>query len=236
VIIHEEWLLTPVRAALHLPTGTVVASDLHLGFGRSRQASGDAVPELLVAGILAPLATLKRHGATRLLVAGDLFEAGYRKAVADQLTAWCQSVGLDLAGLVPGNHDRGLVERPDLPVCREGVLLGSWLVVHGDEALPDVPTIQGHEHPCLRLSGRVQAPCYLIGAGRIVLPAFSRDAAGVSVVGVPRWRGYRCAAIVGEQVLDFGDAYELRGRLNDSGPARGESHRAAAPSRRSDSQ
>lgn len=235
MIVHDDWLLTPVRAALHLPTGTLVASDLHLGFGRSRQASGDAVPDVLVAGVLAPLATLVPRGAKSLLIAGDLFEAGYRRAVADQLLAWCQSVGLTFAGLVPGNHDRNLVERGDFPIHGAGVMLGAWGVRHGDEPLPGTPTISGHEHPCLRLSGRVQVPCFLVAPTRIVLPAYSRDAAGVNVVGVPRWRGYRCLVSVGEQVLDFGDACGLRQRLNGIDPARGDSHRVEAPSRSSES-
>jgi putative SbcD/Mre11-related phosphoesterase len=230
----HDWLLTPVRAALHVPTGTVVVSDLHLGFGRSRQVAGDAVPEVSVASVLAPLATLKDHGATRLLIAGDLFESGYRRAVADQLTAWCQSVGLELLGLVPGNHDRNLVDREDLPLFGDGYPLGEWLVVHGDGDLPERPILHGHDHPCLRLSGRVQAPCYLVSERRIVLPAFSRDAAGVGVVGLPRWRGFRCLAIVGSEILDFGDACELVQHLKGRDPAREDSHRVEASSRSSE--
>ena len=211
--VGDEWWLTPQRAALHRPTGTIVVADLHLGYGRARQATGDSVPELPVASVMAPLERLKSLGATRLLIAGDLFEAGYRRAVVDDLVAWCRDVALELVGLVPGNHDRNLVGRDDLPLFGDDARLGGWRVLHGDGAIPSEPCIHGHDHPCLRISGRVRTPCYLVSPTRIVLPAFSRDAAGGSVAGVPRWAGFRCAAIVGDEVLDFGDAATLIHRL-----------------------
>src|SRR5438270_5847367 len=36
MIVHEDWLLTPVRAAVHLPTATAVVADLHLGYELAR--------------------------------------------------------------------------------------------------------------------------------------------------------------------------------------------------------
>lgn len=213
-----DWLLTPQRAALHEPTATLVIADVHLGYGRSRQSRGDAVPEVLVADVLAPLSPLVGRGARRLLVAGDLFEAGYAASLADQLTTWCQRIGLEVVGLVPGNHDRLTAERPGLALFPEGYLLGEWRVVHGDGATPAGPCVQGHEHPCLRVSGRVQAACYLVGADRLVLPAFSREAAGVGVAGDPRWRGFAVHAIVGDEVLDFGEAFDVLERLRGRFP------------------
>ena len=52
------------------------------------------------------------------------------------------------------------------------------------------------------------APCFLWDGSRLVLPAYSRDAAGVDVRG-GRWRSMRCLAIVGEKVLDFGETGKL---------------------------
>ncbi len=228
--IHEDWLLTPQRAALHEPTGTLVIADVHLGYGRSRQTRGDAVPEVLVADDLAPLADLASM-ARRLLIAGDLFEAGYEEHLADQLTTWCHGVGLELLGLVPGNHDRLVAERPGLALHPEGFLLGKWRILHGDRPLPSEPCVQGHEHPCLRVSGRVQAPCYLVGPDRLVLPAFSPEAAGVGVIGDRRWAGFRCLAIVGDEILDFGDPVELRARLNGHDPWRVGSPQVVGPER-----
>jgi metallophosphoesterase superfamily enzyme len=76
-------------------------------------------------------------------------------------------------------------------------------VVHGDAELPAGRAVHGHTHPCLRGAGWT-APCYLVGAKRLVLPAFSIDAAGVNVRGVKNWASYRCCVIAGDRVLDFG--------------------------------
>jgi len=111
---------------------------------------------------------------------------------------------------VPGNHDRGLRRtEPTLPLYPNGLRLGDWLVIHGDGPLPAGRSVLGHFHPCLRWSNRIAAPCYLIGEKRIVLPAFSLDAAGINVLGLCRWHGYRCAVIAGDVVLDFGEASRL---------------------------
>jgi hypothetical protein len=47
----------------------------------------------------------------------------------------------------------------------------------------------------------------------LVLPAFSRDAAGVNVYYGAEWAAYHCHAIVGERVLDFGGCADLNARL-----------------------
>jgi metallophosphoesterase superfamily enzyme len=83
------------------------------------------------------------------------------------------------------------------------------MIVHGDGRLPEGRVVSGHFHPCLKLTGRLSAPCYLIGDSHLVLPAFSTDAAGVNVISDSRWRGYRCAAIAGDKVLDFGSLNRL---------------------------
>ncbi|MBY0231240.1 MAG: hypothetical protein K2W96_18315, partial [Gemmataceae bacterium] len=106
-------------------------------------------------------------------------------------------------------HDRGL-KGSRLPVVEEAVL-GEWRVVHGDKALPAGKVAQGHEHPCLKRGAA--APCFLLGEERLVLPAFSQDAAGGNVLGDARWASMRCAAIVAGRVLDFGEAGAIRQRL-----------------------
>jgi metallophosphoesterase superfamily enzyme len=207
-----DWLLTPQRVAVHLPSATGVVADLHLGYGQARRAAGEAVPAPALGAQLAPLReALARHGARRLVVAGDLLEDGRRAGpVLDELAGWLAGAGVELAGLVPGNHDRGLAAGSGLRVCRRGFALGGWRVVHGDATLPEGRLVQGHEHPCVRWPGLPTAPCYLVAEGRLVLPAYSPDAAGVNVVGAPRWAAYRCAVIAGDAVLDFGEVRRLR--------------------------
>jgi putative SbcD/Mre11-related phosphoesterase len=202
----DDWLLTSARAAIHLPTGTAVVADLHLGYRETRRQRGDAVPLVPLAAVLAPLQhTLARLGVSRLVVAGDLFEARPQESLLAEVRAWLAGAGVELVGLVPGNHDRGLTGAEELgPLCPEGMELGRWRIVHGDGELPPGPVVQGHEHPCLTLPGAPRAPCYLAGGEHLVLPAYSADAAGVNVLGAARWTAYRCGVVAGDTVLDFG--------------------------------
>jgi metallophosphoesterase superfamily enzyme len=210
---HTHWLLTSQRVAVHLPTATAVVADLHLGYSEARRRGGEAVPLPDLGHVLAPLAQVAaRHGARRLVVAGDLFEAAVPPTLVSDLVTWLGRTGLELAGVVPGNHDRGLrSDGQGLPLCPEGVMLGGWRVLHGDGELPAGPVVHGHVHPCMRWRG-LAAPCFLVGPGRLVLPAFSRDAAGAGVLHVARWQEYRCYVPVGERVLDFGEVCRLRQR------------------------
>ncbi len=206
-----EWLLTPERVVLHLPTATAVVADLHLGYDEARRRRGEAVPARPPAEQLAPLGrALARHGCRRLVVAGDLLEDGHCQNALAELRAWLRAAGVELVGVVPGNHDAGLAGATgELPLCPEGVLLGEWRVVHGDGELPEGPAVQGHEHPWFRWRGRLSGPCYLVGPTRLVVPAYSDDAAGVNVRGDRRWRDFRCLVIAGEEVLDFGELRSL---------------------------
>jgi metallophosphoesterase superfamily enzyme len=217
--MHPDWLLTPQRAAIHLPTGTAVLADLHLGYSAARRQAGEAVPDSGPDESLAPLRLLlKCHPVRRLVVAGDLFERAYDAGLAKQLRLVLEVTGVEFLGLVPGNHDRGLSIDGPLPVLDEGLRLSDWQVLHGDGELPDGPVVCGHFHPCLRW-GRVAAPCFLVADQRIVLPAFSRDAAGVNVLGDGRWGNYRCLVPVGDEVLDFGRVNDLT--RSRSGPRAG---------------
>jgi metallophosphoesterase superfamily enzyme len=78
----------------------------------------------------------------------------------------------------------------------------------------------GHHHPALTLAGRT-APCFLAAPGRIVLPAFSRNAAGcdVATARLPEpWQGirFRCLVSTGQEVLDFGALDSLGIRIRSS--------------------
>jgi putative SbcD/Mre11-related phosphoesterase len=203
-----DWLLTAQRAAIHLPTATAVIADVHLGYDQVRRAAGDAVPLRGLDDSVASLSVLQRtHGVHRLVVAGDLFErATCNESLAGWLR-WLGEAGWELVGVVPGNHDRG-VPANCLPLFPDGIQLGEWRVVHGDGDLPNGPVVFGHYHPCLRWAG-VRAPCYLATATRLILPAFSPDAAGVNVVGDPRWTKFLCYAISGRSVIECGLVGEL---------------------------
>jgi putative SbcD/Mre11-related phosphoesterase len=208
----DDWLLTPARAAVHLPTRTAVVADLHLGYDRLRQLDGEAVPVRSVAEELAPLKTLVTQDIRRLVVAGDLFENGRRGAerLSAELLQALADMGIELVGVIPGNHDRLTRQQQHaLPLFVDGLRLGDWQVVHGDQPRTAGRVVQGHEHPWFRWRSGVGGPCYLIHAEQIVLPAFSVHAAGGNVVGKRRWAAHRCCAIAGGEVLDFGELGRL---------------------------
>jgi hypothetical protein len=211
----DEWLLTSRRVAVHLPTATAVVADLHLGYNEARNRRGDALPLVPVAVALAPLQSVVTHlSLRRLVLAGDLFEDGCSAPLVTDLLELLDRLGLELVAVVPGNHDRRIERhRERLPLRQEGFRLDGWHVVHGDGALPQGPVVQGHEHPCVR-RGNVAAPCYLVNPRRLVLPAFSADARGVNVLRDPRWQGFGCYVVVGDDVLDVGRLEGPKGKGN----------------------
>ncbi len=206
MLVHTEWRLLPERIAIHEPTATAVAADVHLGYGEARRHGGDAVPLVSVAAQLDPLVTcMKRHGAGRLLVAGDLFEDTANPHLLAEFLDCLQQHEIGLAGIVPGNHDRQLEQHADrIRLFPDGVCLGEWRIVHGDAAEPTSgKTVHGHWHPSMPWQGR-RRPCFLVGARRLVLPAFSRDAAGASWRHVSCTGSLRAFVIVGPHIVAAG--------------------------------
>ena len=126
-----------------------------------------------------------------------------------------------------GNHDRAR-----LPVASDALeaanalsqsyTVADWTIGHGDRPVAGARTITGHLHPVMRTDG-FAAPCFLVAPGRIILPAFSLNAAGLDVAtaALPRdWRsaGFQCLASTGDELLDFGSLSGLR-RLSPGGRA-----------------
>ena len=82
MIVHSDWLLTPQRVAVHVPTRTAVVADLHLGYDQARQRRGEAVPLTGLDDLLHALAVVvPRAGVRRLVIAGDLFEDAAGRAL-----------------------------------------------------------------------------------------------------------------------------------------------------------
>lgn len=202
--VHDEWLLTPQRTAIHEPTKTAVAADLHLGYHEARRQAGDAVPLVALASILTPLAqALAENGVHRLVLAGDVFEKEYVPSIWRDFHAWLSERGITLAAVVLGNHDRCWPDNLDLPLQRDAFHLGDWRIVHGHLPAGKEPTVLGHWHPAMRYAGRM-SPCYLVQNNRLVLPAFSPEAAGGDVWAVGGWQGHRCLVIHAGRVVDVG--------------------------------
>jgi putative SbcD/Mre11-related phosphoesterase len=204
MIVNGDWLLLPERAAVHLPTATAVLADLHLGYSEARRNSGEALPLVSLVDVLAPLAkALERNDVRRILVAGDLFEAGYRPSLAHEFSQWVAGTRLDFLGVVPGNHDRHLA-RASFPILPDGFCLGIWRVLHGDQLPTETASesvVHGHWHPSLRWHGR-KRPCFLVNDTRLVLPAYSLDAAGVSHKQIADANSFRWVMIHETQLVE----------------------------------
>ncbi|MHB1556329.1 MAG: metallophosphoesterase [Isosphaeraceae bacterium] len=216
-----DWLFTPEGAVVHRREQSAVIADVHLGYEWARGAAGDCVPAHSLAETLARLhALLGRTVIRRLIVAGDLVESGRRcrRTAGDlrRLREWLAGRGVELTAL-EGNHDRG--GRPFPPADLPSPLPAScdvagWTIAHGHRPIEGKRTITGHLHPVLRAEGTV-APCFLAGPDRIILPAFSNNAAGCDVLAGPIPRDWlagslRCLASTGSEVLDFGPLAALR--------------------------
>ncbi len=208
--VHDDWLLTPYRLAVHEPTATAVIADVHLGYREARRQTGDAIPLLDVATQLSPLDKARRRFAfDKLIVAGDLFERGARQELFDRFLHELEALSIALAGFVPGNHDRGWEAlQPAAAVVPHGILVGTWRIVHGDASpLADLSGVEkvvaGHWHPAVRHQGR-RVPCYLVGANMLILPAFSADAAGWSSVAERSCHSFQRVGIVNGRVIDCG--------------------------------
>jgi putative SbcD/Mre11-related phosphoesterase len=225
-MIADDWLLTPEGAAIHMVEPVAVVADLHLGYEWARGAAGDSVIAHSLNETLSRLAlVLERAAVTRLVVAGDLVESPRPcpRTGADlrRLREWLAARGVSLLAL-EGNHDRSLARplfdhsRPSLSMPTT-CTIGGWTVGHGHRPIRAARTISGHHHPVLRVE-RASAPCFLLGPDRIVLPAFSANAAGCDIGTAPLpagWRGQslRCIVSTGSELLDFGTLFELRRRL-----------------------
>lgn len=197
----DEWLLLPQRFALHEPSATAVLADVHLGYSKVRQQLGDAVPLRTVEEEMQPLIAAARvHYIQQLIVAGDLFERGYDDECFRRFEELLQSLHIRFAGLVPGNHDRGIETHAQLmPIWPRGFDLLGWQVCHGDQPVEAARAVMGHWHPAVRVKRRKQ-PCFMTRGTHLVLPAFSRDAAGVDVRAEARWRDWQSHWICGDEV------------------------------------
>lgn len=203
----EEWLLLPEKLAIHLPTQTALVGDLHLGYLRIRNLRGDCLPEIPLKEELAPLVrALGRHQITQWACAGDLFEKGGEEKLEKEFQREMTAAGLNLIAIVPGNHDRkGSWEENPLPWKPEGFLLGDWSVFHGDKVVPHRgKQVTGHRHPVISFKKGPKHPCFLLSENHMILPAYSNEVSGVSVLKEFKGKEWRCVAVGSKGCVDLG--------------------------------
>jgi putative SbcD/Mre11-related phosphoesterase len=214
------WWMTPEGGLLHERERVAVVADVHLGYDWARARGGDVVPPHALAETIAAVGSMLDRGQVdRLIVAGDLVESWPCTRTARDvatLREWLAGRGVGLE-LVAGNHDRGS--------GAASIDVDGWTIAHGHRPIDAARLIVGHWHPVARLAG-VTARCFVVSADRVVLPAFSSNAAGVEVVGAcPEGlagAGARCIVSTGEGLLDFGPLGSLARRGgNRTAPAAG---------------
>jgi hypothetical protein len=217
------WRLAPCGAAVHLGVRAAVIADVHLGYEWARGACGDVVPAHSLQETLRKLQDLLQSvSLKRLVVAGDLVESRRVCAATERdvarLRRWLAGRGVELVELA-GNHD------PPAAASRaEALELGGWVIVHGHRPTKAPRAMMGHHHPIFRLNG-VAAPCFLAGPRRVVLPAFSTNAAGLNVLRARMpaeldAQSARCVAALGDELFDFGPLATLHARLRRARKAR----------------
>ena len=180
------------RRAVFLPsTATLVVADLHVGRG---EASNVTLPLGEREDLVNRLRTLiEETDPDRVVFGGDVVHRFDRiteraRETVDALVAACRDTGARPV-LVRGNHDATLDSiSGDI---ESGVIADTdprTVVSHGHEP----PTLDadryliGHDHPAITIEGD-RHPCFLVvpdaydGTDVLMLPAFSRLAAGVTV-------------------------------------------------------
>ncbi len=177
--------------------GLLIVADLHLGKAAAFGAAGIPVP---AGGARADLARLSgaisATGASGVAVLGDLLHArtGRDRATLDELARWRSEHARVRVLLVRGNHDDRAGDPPPelgFEVVDEPHQQGPFVLAHYPPSGPPGPgrlrgggggagaeghVLCGHVHPAITLRGpgglRERAPCFVVGGGRTILPAF----------------------------------------------------------------
>jgi putative SbcD/Mre11-related phosphoesterase len=209
--LFDEWLLLPQRIALHERSATAVLADVHLGYSAARQRLGDAVPWRTVEEEMQPLTSAAiGHDIRQLIVAGDLFERGFDATICRHFIEVLHRLGIALLGVIPGNHDRGLEAASIvLPLFSDGLDLHGWQINHGDQPVESPQAIMGHWHPAIRWKRR-KLPAFMVRGRHLVLPAFSRDAAGADVHADRHWFGWTGYAVLGDDLIEIDELRPAR--------------------------
>lgn len=200
----ETLTLLPERAIWWSARGTLFVADVHLGKAATFRALGQPVPAGTTAANLARLdALIAAHGATQLVVLGDLLHAAqaHNAPLLAQLAEWRARHPALACTLVRGNHDDRAGDPPaalGIAVVDEPWLLGPFACCHVPQTHATHFVLAGHVHPACVLQGRgrdsLRLPCFTRQERHAVLPAFGEFTGGWTV---PREPGLMRYAVGG---------------------------------------
>jgi uncharacterized protein len=214
-------LVTDHRRAAWFPNERVLAvADLHLGYAWAHRLSGQLMPIPPTNDTLDRLVELQReYQPAEIVVLGDIVHRAMNLGVLEEEMRELFNALSPTSRLtfLAGNHDRDLQKvlkqwllPIELAASRE---VGTNVLVHGDAAMnADRCVVMGHEHPAISIGDGVttsqKCPCFLISETVIVLPAFSRWAAGTNIRAYPFMsetaraaRFIKAIAICGDKLL-----------------------------------
>jgi DNA ligase-associated metallophosphoesterase len=182
VVVGEELLLLPERAAYWPSRGTLFVADYHLGKAASFRSAGIPLPAGTTSETVERLdRAVERSGARHVVFLGDFLHsaAGRAPRTLARFARWRDARrGLELT-LVRGNHDARAGDPPAEWAMRTidaGERLGPFVLNHEPGAArAGGYALAGHLHPAVRLSDGAQSlrlPCFWFAARHGVRPAF----------------------------------------------------------------
>jgi len=213
----EQVYLMGERALYWPGTSTLVVADLHWGKASTFRAAGIPIPIGTTSDDLARLdSALRRSGARRLVVLGDLFHAKAGRIASHtlaELRRWRSLAGTFEILLIRGNHDRHAGDPPsDLHIncVNAPAFVPPFIFRHEPVDSGGAYGLAGHVHPGLTLVGRglqrETLPCFLIGQRRAILPAFGSFTGLAVVQPVP---GDRAFVVANDEVMEVTESVDL---------------------------
>ncbi len=183
---YPELLLLPEGAAFLTSCSMLIVADVHLGKSATFRAQGLPIPEGDTARDFQRLIDLAlKYGATRLVIAGDLFHApsGITPELEDALERFLAEIGIHVT-LVMGNHDIKLRALPEQLHPVPYLDVGENLRIIHDPAHTsgDRLHLSGHWHPVVKIpDGKrtsLRLPCFLLRENTLIIPAFGSFTGG----------------------------------------------------------
>ena len=170
------------RAVFWPARRTLFVADVHVGKAAAFRALAVPAPDGNLADDLARLTcAIERSDAEHIVLLGDVLHAKHGRAdhVLQQVAGWRATHSRRHFLVVRGNHDVRAGDPPDdwHMQCVDAPALFAPFVLRHEPGESDAGYVLcGHVHPAFRLWGRgrmsATLPCFVIGARRMMLPAF----------------------------------------------------------------
>jgi DNA ligase-associated metallophosphoesterase len=207
-INNEALTLMPERAVFWPAQRTLFVADVHVGKAAAFRSLSVAVPEGNLADDLARLScAIERVNADQIMLLGDVLHAKHGRAdhVLQQVAAWRSTHSHRHFMIVRGNHDLRAGDPPDdwrMDCVDAPAMLAPFVLCH-EPCESDAGTVLcGHVHPAFKLWGKggmsATLPCFVIGARRMILPAFGSFTGNALVKPA---EGERIAVIADDEVI-----------------------------------